>query len=154
MQLSHFVDPAARPRSIEVDRAELLEVVREATSAGASLWIRIRGGSMMPAIPIDAEVRVVTLAARSMRVGDVVLARAVGGQPVLHRVRSLSGDHVQTKGDNLMTADDPLPVSEVIAIADAVRIDARVTPIPSAPQALKKRIVHTLRLMWRRMANG
>jgi hypothetical protein len=154
MQPSHFVDPAARPRSIEVDRAELLEVVREATSAGASLWIRIRGGSMMPAIPSDAEVRVVTLAARPMRVGDVVLARALGGQPVLHRVRSLSGGHVQTKGDNLMTADDPLPVSEVIAIADAVSIDGRVTPIPAAPQILRRRLVQTLRLMWRRMANG
>ena len=154
MQPSQFVDRAARPRSIEVDRAELLDVVREATSAGASLWIRIRGGSMMPAIPTDGEVRVVTLAARPIRVGDVVLARAVGGQPVLHRVRLLSGGRVQTKGDNLMTADDPLPVSEVIAIADAVRIDGRVTPIPAAPRALKRRIVHTLRLLWRRMANG
>jgi hypothetical protein len=154
MQPSHFVDPAARPRSIEVDRAELLEVVREATSAGASLWIRIRGGSMMPAIPIDAEVRVVPLAARPIRVGDVVLARATGGQPVLHRVRSLSGRHVQTKGDNLMAPDDPLPVSDVIAVADAVRTDGRVTPIPAAPRALHRRIVRTFRLMWRRMANG
>jgi SOS-response transcriptional repressor LexA len=154
MQPSHFVDRAARPRSIEVDRAELLEVVREATSAGASLWIRIRGGSMMPAIPTDGEVRVVTLAARPIRVGDVVLARAAGDQPVLHRVRSLSADHVQLKGDNLTAADDPLPVSDVIAIADAVRADGRVTPIPAAPRALKKRIVRALRLMWRRMANG
>ena len=154
MQPSHFVDRAARPRSIEVDRAELLDVVREATSAGASLWIRIRGGSMMPAIPTDGEVRVVTLAARPIRVGDVVLARAVGGQPVLHRVRSLSGDYVQLKGDNLMAADDPLPVSDVIAIADAVRGGGRVTPIPAAPRALSTRIVRTLRLMWRRIANG
>jgi SOS-response transcriptional repressor LexA len=154
MQPSHFVDRAARPRSIEVDRAELLDVVREATSAGASLWIRIRGGSMMPAIPTDGEVRVVTLAARPIRVGDVVLARAVGGQPVLHRVRSLSGDYVQLKGDNLTAADDPLPVSDVIALADAVRVEGRATPIPTAPRALKKRIVRALRLMWRRMANG
>ena len=154
MQPSQFVDPAARPRSIEVDRAELLEVVREATSAGASLWIRIRGGSMMPAIPIDGEVRVGTLAARPVCVGDVVLARAAGDQPVLHRVRSLSGGHVQLKGDNLMAADDPLPVSDVIAIADAVRVNGRVTPIPAAPRALEKRVVRTLRLMWRRIANG
>ena len=154
MQPNHFVDLAARPRSIEVDRAELLEVVREATSAGASLWIRIRGGSMMPAIPTDAEVRFVTLAARPIRVGDVVLARAAGGQPVLHRVRSLNGDHVQLKGDNLMAADDLLPMSDVIAIADAVRADGRVTPIPAAPRALHKRILRTFRLMWRRMANG
>jgi SOS-response transcriptional repressor LexA len=154
MQPSQFVDRAARPRSIEVDRAELLEVVREATSAGASLWIRIRGGSMMPAIPTDGEVRVVALAGRAIRVGDVVLARAAEGQPVLHRVRSLIGDHVHLKGDNLTAADDPLPVSDVIAIADAVRDGGRVTAIPAAPRALKKRIVRALRLMWRRMANG
>jgi SOS-response transcriptional repressor LexA len=154
MQPSHFVDPAARPHPIEVDRAELLEVVREATSAGASLWIRIRGGSMMPAIPTDGEVRVVALAARPIRVGDVVLARAAGDQPLLHRVRSLSGDHVQLQGDNLMAADDPLPTSDVIAIADAVRADGRVAPIPAAPRALHRLIVRTFRLMWRRMANG
>ena len=154
MPPSHFVDAAARPRSIEVDRVELLEVVREATSVGASLWIRIRGGSMMPAIPTDGEVRVVPLSARRIRVGDVVLARTITGQPVLHRVRSLGEDHVQLKGDNLAVADDPLPMSEVIAIADAVRAGGRVAPIPAAPRAILQRLARTLRHLWRRMANG
>jgi hypothetical protein len=143
-----------RPRSLEVDRAELLEVVRAATSVGASLWIRIRGGSMVPAIPADGEVRLVARAARQIRIGDVVLARAAGGQPVLHRVRAISDDFVQLKGDNLTAADDPLPVSDVIAIADAVRAGDRVAPIPPATRALRGRLWRALRLVWRRVANG
>jgi hypothetical protein len=154
MQPNPFVDSAARPRSIEVDRAELLEVVRDATAVGASLWIRIRGGSMMPAIPTDGEVRVVALADRQIRVGDVVLARAARGQPVLHRVRSVGGDHVQLKGDNLAAADEPLPIRDVIAIADAVRAGGCAAPIPAAPHAIRQRIGLTLRHLWRRIANG
>lgn len=142
------------PRSIEVDRAELLQVVREATSVGASLWIRIRGGSMLPAIPTNGEVRVATVATRPIRVGDVVLARAKKGQPVLHRVQSLDEGYVRLKGDNLAWTDDPVPVSEVFAIADAVRVGDRIAPMPAAPRELHTRIVRALRHMWRRVANG
>ena len=141
-------------RAIEVDRAELLDVVRDATSVGASLWIRIRGGSMNPAIPTGAEVRVTAVAAHQLRIGDVVLARATDGQPVLHRVRSIDAGRVQLKGDNLSGPDDPLAVDEIIAIADAVRVDGTVTPIPAEPRALHKRAMRRVRHIWRRLANG
>jgi hypothetical protein len=140
-------------RSIEVDRAEFLQMVREATSVGASLWIRTRGGSMMPAIPRGAMVRVRPLVGVPRR-GDVVLATLPNGQPVLHRVRRVEKGRVFLKGDNLVLADTGTPLDRVYALADALDMGAGIVKLSARPR-------HSLRLalarwrwhFWRRLTH-
>lgn len=142
------------PRSIAVDGAELVAVARDAVAVGANLWVRVHGGSMAPAIPVNAEVRLAKLVANQPSVGDVVLARTATGQPMLHRVRAIRGQRIQLQGDNLLTPDDPLSLSDIVAIADAVRVDGRVAPIAAAQRSVGTRVARLLRLLRRRIVNG
>lgn len=138
---------AAPGRPISMNRPHFVELVREAANARAHVWVRVRGASMVPAIPAGSSVRLGPLPERSLRRGDVVLALTTSGQPVLHRIRSVDGDRVITKGDALPQPDSPLDLRAVIAMADIVRVrtgddDARET---------ERRIPRRGALPWRRL---
>ena len=75
--------------------------VRAVTTSGTSMQPRIHAGDL-----------VLTRAARSYRVGDVVAFqnREVGGPLTLHRIVSSESGTYRTKGDN-KPAPDPLPIT-------------------------------------------
>lgn len=135
----------AAERVVVVGGAELLSLGQAAASAGAELWVRVRGSSMIPAIARGAEIRVGPLPPRDLRTGDVVLARSATGRPVVHRISRIAGALVWLKGDFRLTADAPIAVSDILGLVDAVRIDGTVRPISPRPSRALRDVVHRLR---------
>lgn len=122
-----------------VGRLELIDFVRETVLAGGQLWVRAKGGSMMPAIPRGSEVLLGPLPRRPLRRGEIVMAVLPNGQPVVHRVERVSDDRVHLKGDNLSLRDSPVHPSAAIALATHVRIAGEVEELARRPR-------HSLRL--------
>ena len=117
-------------RTLELGREELLGLVGEVVPAGARLWVKVHGASMAPAIPAGADVRLGPVRERSLRKGDVVLARLPSGLPVLHRVTAVRTHDVVLQGDALASADPPVSRDAILARAEAVRVGAVERPIP------------------------
>ncbi len=69
----------------------------------------VLSGSMEPTLRINDLVFV--KAAESYEVGDVVVYQ--GSLLVIHRIVSIDGTRVVTKGDNNNTADDPIELSQI-----------------------------------------
>ena len=120
-----------RARTLELGREDLLGLVAGAVESGSQVWVRIRGASMAPAVPAGADVRLGPVRERSLRKGDVVLARLPSGLPVLHRVKSLRAHDVVLQGDALPSADPPVGYPAIVARADAVRVGAVELPVPA-----------------------
>lgn len=132
-------------RVVVVGGTELLSLGQAAASAGAELWVRVRGSSMIPAIGRGAEIRVGPLPPRDLRTGDVVLARGASGNPVVHRISRIAGPLVWLKGDFRLTADAPIATSDILGLVDAVRVDGMVRPMsPRRSRALRD-VVRRLR---------
>lgn len=76
---------------------------------GAYRTLTVLSGSMAPAIPAGSVVVVAPMAARDLRVGDVITFQAPTGSVVTHRVVRIDqpGDHpiIETKGDASESAD-------------------------------------------------
>lgn len=113
---------ARRSRALGVSPDELVPLVRQVVDGGGSLWIRVHGGSMEPAVPRGAQVRLCPLPERSLGAGDVVFAVTPTSIPVVHRVESIEESTIRLRGDALPEADSPLSPDRVLAIADRVRI--------------------------------
>lgn len=135
----------ATDRVIVVGGAELLSLGEAVASAGAELWVRVRGSSMMPAISRGAEIRVGPLPARELRAGDVVLARSATGSPVVHRISRIAGPRVWLKGDFRLAADAPIDASEILCLVDAVRIEGTVRPVAPRRSRAWRDVVRRLR---------
>jgi hypothetical protein len=121
-------------RALPVDEAGLAALLEETLGRGLALWIRPRGTSMEPAIPPAAQAHIVPISSRTVRPGDVVLARLRHGQFVLHRVQRIAGDQVQLKGDAMRRRDDIVPASAIIGICDQVEIEGAVYRIEDRPR--------------------
>jgi len=110
---------AARP--LRLEREELVTFTRDVVGSGAALWVRAPGGSMIPAIPRGALVRIGPVPPEGFVVGDVVLALTDDGEPVLHRAVRVWDDGVITRGDAAIVSDPIVPSSRVIGLATHVR---------------------------------
>ncbi len=92
-------------------------------------WIPVQGNSMWPRLRAGDEAELTYRDARSIREGDVVVARVLD-KIVIHRVAGLAEDQVRLRGDN-SAADDPLvPRENVLGIV--VRIRRRGAILESA----------------------
>lgn len=116
-------------RPLPLERADLVDLVREATVGGAGIWVVVNGSSMAPTIPAHSVVHLAPLPPRGPRRGDVVLGIRESGSPMLHRVSRVMDGRVILKGDNLLREDHSLSVDAIIAIADRVIIDDESIPI-------------------------
>ena len=114
---------------LEVQRPDMLSIIREATANGGAVWVRARGSSMLPAIPCDAEVRLVRVPSGSVRAGDIVLALLPGGQPVIHRIEEVLPGGVRLRGDNVHRSDGVVPHDQVVALAETVRRNGALEPL-------------------------
>ena len=127
--------PDARP--LTLDRDEMVSLTRDVVGAGAALHIRAPGGSMLPTIPRGALVCVGPVPSGGVRSGDVVLALAADGEPVLHRAIVARPESILMQGDASINVDPPVPMERVIGVATHVRTNGEY-------RALGRRPVHSL----------
>jgi hypothetical protein len=99
------------------------------------LWHRVRGRSMTPALLEGDEVALV-LSSEPVTTGDVVVARGARGNLVIHRVVAVASDAIITRGDACAHDDHPVPPSQILLRALAIRRDGRTRPIPPPAPAL------------------
>jgi len=127
--------PDARP--LTLDRDEMVSLTRDVVGAGGALHIRAPGGSMLPTIPRGALVCVGPVPSGGVRSGDVVLALAADGEPVLHRAIVARPESILMQGDASINVDPPVPMERVIGVATHVRTNGEY-------RALGRRPVHSL----------
>ena len=136
---------AAGGRALRLGRESLVELARAAKDASGTIWVRIHGTSMLPAIPREAMVRLSPLPDRPLRAGDVVLFERETGGPVLHRIVAAGEGEIRTHGDNCHDPDPPTPLDRVLMIADLVSAGGETRPIGPAPRRVIRGLVRRLR---------
>lgn len=137
--------PSPAPaRSILLDEP-LVDVVRDVVGGGAPMWIRVRGGSMAPAIPSGALVRLRPVPSRPLRRGEIVLADTGGGRCVVHRVVGIDHAGVRLQGDSTLEPDAPVSRDAVLALADGLELDGRVLPLEPRPWESARQAVRRVR---------
>ena len=81
----------------------------------------VRGGSMVPAIPVGAAIVAVRTPPEEIHVGDVVTIRADNGVVFTHRVVEIDASEadvwLRTKGDANATPDAaPIPMTSIVGV--------------------------------------
>jgi hypothetical protein len=140
-------------RPLRLEREELVTFTREVVGAGAALWVRAPGGSMIPSIPRGALVRIGPAPTAGISVGDIVLALTSDGEPILHRAVTVRDQGVVTRGDAAIHADPFVPLSRVIGVATHVRVGADERVLSRRPRhsiavsalKMRRRIARVLR---------
>lgn len=114
-------------RSVLLSAPEARQLIRDVLRAGGELWVSGSGQSMHPTVRHADQVLVVPFD-RPARRQDVVLV-PYGPRLMLHRVVSVTGDTLHTRGD-ARSHDDPAVFSrDVVGRAVAVRREEQVTPL-------------------------
>ena len=75
--------------------------------------VLVRGSSMRPSLRPGSLAAVEEVAPADIRVGNVIVFRDDGGQPVMHRVISTRSEIV-TQGDNLPLSDGVVPAERIV----------------------------------------
>ncbi len=102
-------------RSLDVSIDEWMQMIR--SGAGCTAKVIPHGNSMWPLIRSDKDMVEITSAEQELKPGDIVVFRRSDGQAVIHRIFRISGDELQTFGDNCDRPDAPIKRSDVIGIA-------------------------------------
>lgn len=102
------------------------EVIADLLARGHSVRFRARGHSMHPLIRSDDYLLVVPAA--NIARGDVVLTRADRGLTA-HRVVSIAGEVVITRGDNAAADDAPLARDRVLGVVTHAEREGRMWPV-------------------------
>jgi hypothetical protein len=103
--------------SISCSSSVFAELSREILTAGSAVRFRARGASMQPLVRDGDVVLVRPLAARLVRLGDLVLCGRDADHVVVHRVirkqSGPSGVQLTVQGDQLLKPDGVIPGAEV-----------------------------------------
>jgi signal peptidase len=102
-------------------------VVRSAGTAS----LKVTGTSMLPAIRPGDVLRIRRRLSNELRLGQIVLYTR-NGRLIAHRIISISGKFLITRGDSLQSVDPPVRESEVVGSVDGIlrnrrEVDARRT---------------------------
>lgn len=146
---SPAVAPAAR--ALDVSREELGEVVGAVAAAGGTLWLRVHGRSMQPAIPSEALVHLVPPPARPLHAGEVALARLPDGSFALHRVLAEQDGRVRLRGDAVVLPDPTVERAAILACADLMDAGGGVRPVPAREPLTMFRVLRPLRTLRMRL---
>jgi signal peptidase I len=106
--------------------------VVDVLTRGVPVRFRAKGDSMYPSIRCGEHVHVAPVAAESLRVGDIVLARAKRGLTA-HRVVAVSGATITTRGDNALVRDAALESQLILGRITSVEREGAHIAVPSAP---------------------
>ena len=121
------ISTALPKRSVLLSAPEASQLIRDVVQAGGELWVSGSGQSMHPTVRHADQVLIVPLD-RPARRHDIVLV-PYGPRHMLHRVVSITGETLRTRGD-ARSHDDPAVFSrDVVGRAVAVRREERVTPL-------------------------
>ena len=126
-----FNDPEVS-RTLIIDKAVMMEEIRQLVSEGMSATINVKGNSMNPFI-VDGRDRI-TLGPfkdEELRRGCVALVRDVRGEYLVHRVISREGDMVTLLGDGNLRGTERAHVSDVIALLRSIERKGRTVSVES-----------------------
>jgi SOS-response transcriptional repressor LexA len=125
------------------------DVIADLLARGHSVRFRARGHSMHPIIRSDDYLLVVPPA--NIARGDVVLTRADRGLTA-HRVTSIAGDVVITRGDNAPADDAPIARERVLGVVTHAERDGAMLRVARLSRlgVLVRRIAQRSGLRWQR----
>lgn len=106
--------------------------VTDLLGRGIAVRFQATGDSMYPSIRNGEHVHVAPVEASSLRIGDVVLARAPRGLTA-HRLVKLTAGAVTTRGDNAVARDAAVPYNEIIGRVTHIERDGVTVKVPAAP---------------------
>ncbi len=142
-------------RALALESNEFALIARDLVGRDVSFWVRASGSSMEPSIPSGSEVRLQPIHGRALRVDDVVLADVGARGFVIHRIRGFDDPFFRLRGDANVRSDPPVTREQTYAVADAIRVDGRITdiagvPVTRAPRRLLS-VIGASRRAWRRI---
>jgi signal peptidase I len=115
-------------------------------SSGVGVRFVATGDSMYPTIRSGEHVHVAPADPASLRIGDVVLARAHRGLTA-HRVVRLSPHSVTTRGDNALGRDAALSHKNVLGRVTFVERAGLPIAVPSAPARFRVAVRHVMKIV-------
>lgn len=114
--------------------ARSTEIVEALLKDGHAVQKTVLGDSMLPTVGPEARVRIEPVSGGRVRLGEVVLFRAVDGRTKIHRVAMLfrrDGERfVQAWGDNCRVPDPPVPVQRIMGRVTACSTETGWRPLP------------------------
>ena len=119
-------------KTLIIDKAVMMEEIRQLVSEGMSTTITVKGNSMNPFI-VDGRDRI-TLGPfkdEELRRGCVALVRDVRGEYLVHRVIARDGDMVTLLGDGNLRGTERAHVSDVIALLQSIDRKGRTVSVDS-----------------------
>lgn len=93
------------------------------------MQIPLDGDSMRPLVRRNRDLVSIVPLARPLKRGDVVLFEMPKGRYVVHRVRKIRQDRLQTLGDHCWNPDAWMPPACVLGLAVQVKRDNRLIPL-------------------------
>ena len=119
-------------KTLIIDKAVMMEEIRQLVAEGMSATITVKGNSMNPFI-VDGRDRITLgpFADWELRRGCVALVRDVRGEYLVHRVIARDGDMVTLLGDGNLRMTEKAHVSEVIALMRSVERKGRTVSVDS-----------------------
>ena len=119
-------------KTLIIDKAVMMEEIRQLVAEGMSATITVKGNSMNPFI-VDGRDRITLgpFADEELRRGCVALVRDVRGEYLVHRVIAREGDMVTLLGDGNLRMTEKAHVSEVIALMRSVERKGRTVSVES-----------------------
>ncbi len=137
-------------RSLSVEQWHRLALDGACTSVN----LKLSGASMQPLIRKEKDTVTVVPVFRELKCGDIVLVSRADGVYVVHRVRKITVNSVQTLGDRCVAADDWMPLSAVWGMAVRLERNGRTVNLDSAFSRVYGRIhmsTRPVRSLWRKL---
>jgi len=121
------------------DPERFLATAAQLRGTDAVLELRLRGGSMAPAIPAGSMLRIAVGRGGPFAAGEVV-AFARADEVCVHRVAWRSGELLVTQGDACRVPDEPIDASRVLgAVTDFMDASAWRAVATTAPREARSR---------------
>lgn len=119
-------------KTLIIDKAVMMEEIRQLVSEGMNVTITVKGNSMNPFI-VDRRDRITLgpFTDEELRRGCVALVRDVRGEYLIHRVIARDGSMVTLLGDGNLRATEKAHVSDVIALMRSVERKGRTVSVES-----------------------
>jgi len=113
-------------KTLIINKALMMEDIRQLISEGRSVTITAKGNSMNPFI-VDGrdQITLSPFKDEDLRRGCVALVRDVRGEYLLHRVIRRDGDMITLLGDGNLRITEKAHVSEVIALMHSIERKGR-----------------------------
>lgn len=115
--------------------------------------ICLEGDSMRPLIRRGKDRVTIMPLSRPLKKGDIVLFRGGPNRYVVHRVRCMKDDRVQTMGDNCYRPDPWMPVENIIGIVVKMERSGCILRLDTPAARFWGRVwmqTHPIRMIYRR----